>query len=97
MEYYIHEDIIYRECNCTNWLNHWMRNTNSRVVPVCKVLGCGKSATVGGYIKGFNDQEAPLEVVPLCSAHNSTQSPKALQLKKGTKLVPVGKLKSCNL
>lgn len=96
MEYCLHEDIIYRVCNCTNWLNHWMRNTNSRVVPTCKVLGCSNSATVGGYMKECDNQEAPLKIAPLCTSHNSTQWSKNLKLKKNTRLVAVGQLKNCN-
>ena len=37
-------------CKCTNWLDHWMRFTNKRIVPQCSAYNCASKSIVGGHV-----------------------------------------------
>ena len=82
------------QCNCLNWLDHWMQFTGSRVVPTCSVLGCGEKSNVGGHVKACDGKTSPWYIIPLCSEHNSSHFTECFDVKSHIK---DGKLVSANV
>jgi hypothetical protein len=57
-------------CNCSSWLNHWLRFTNNKAVTFCAELNCTKIAEVGGHVIACDSANKSWRILPLCRAHN---------------------------
>lgn len=84
-----------KECNCPNWLHHWMRATHKKVSPNCSVSYCANSARTGGHTVACDDSQGEVFVVPLCRDHDSSLFTERFRINQKVKLIPVTKLKTC--
>ena len=56
-------------CKCNSWLDHWEKFTNGKAV-YCSVIGCTKSAELGGHVIRQNGTDKSHYIIPLCSKCN---------------------------
>jgi hypothetical protein len=59
-----------KRCNCSSWLSHWEKYTNSKVTS-CSVVGCYESNLVGGHVLKVGEDNSHY-IIPLCNSHNQT-------------------------
>jgi hypothetical protein len=90
-----HVDI--RECNCDNWLIHWMSATNNLVIPKCSVAYCANSARTGGHVVECEDPHSEVFVIPLCREHDSSLFTDCFRVNGKVKLIDLTKLNTCKL
>lgn len=82
-------------CKCTNWLDHWMRFTNKRIVPQCSAYNCASKSILGGHVIKCASTDKNWYIIPLCVKHNSSQLTDCYQLKKNIQFVPANVSKTC--
>lgn len=68
-------------CGCPTWLDHWVRATKSRKLPVCSVYKCANKAVVGGHINACDIENNEWLIMPLCSNHNSLSKTECFDVK----------------
>ena len=68
-------------CGCSDWTDHWKKNSNLPWPEECCHVGCSNKAEHGGHVerivveKGPNPHDTPryevvVMIVPLCREHN---------------------------
>jgi hypothetical protein len=84
-----------KECNCENWLKHWLKSQNKEELPECSVYNCTNEAVVGGHVSLHEDTKSIVYVVPLCLYHNSIQHQK-MALIQDVELIEPKILSTCD-
>jgi hypothetical protein len=88
-----HQGAERKECGCRSWLAHW-HNHSHQVITVCRVAGCMSMDIKGTQVKKVKaNGDRGIYIIPLCKKHS--QADGALEIIRGTKLVPLRKSISC--
>jgi hypothetical protein len=95
-EYKVVWHVDKKDCNCANWLIHWMNATKKKVFPKCSVAYCTYIARTGGHIVDCEDPHGEVYVIPLCREHDSSLFTDCFKVNHKVKLVNVIKLKNCD-
>lgn len=96
-EYKVVWHIDKKECNCGNWLKHWMRATKKAKFPKCSVDYCTNNVRTGGHVVACDDPLEEVFVIPLCREHDSSLFTECFRINQKVKLIPVTKLNTCEL
>jgi len=87
-------EIIDRDCNCQNWLKHWLKSQHKKARPECSVYNCTNEALVGGHVTLTEDPNSKALIVPLCLYHNTIREHRMTLIQEAV-LVEPGFLDTC--
>jgi hypothetical protein len=61
-------------CNCGSWLKHWQNFSKQSLPRYCPAEGCYQTDLIGAHVQRAYSLVRKWFIVPLCSAHNASQS-----------------------
>lgn len=82
------------KCNCSSWLEHWVKFAKQSLPQYCAEKSCLESPEVGAHVQEITPGNTDWFIVPLCKGHNGKVG-ETIEISDSMKLISANVSETC--